>query len=440
MGNAESLSQYLLVSHDDPIKSDISIDDIQRIYIWFLVQLREEYLVPKKIISVIWSSIVSLLEGLLMIFQKRSNPSWFHRVTADSEPSPFHLIQYEVLADPIQGICLIIESTTRSQYVFINLRKSFVNYQPPGEAVSPSPDDVSESGCFVPITATLSALSSLGDILSCISVNINDYRYAVRRDDDPMLSLRDVNFGARLDGESLLRHPCVDDIGLNKAIGPRKDSHNPLFTPNQEGLLFVQWCESFLNLFQFMSRFASSIVLIPSSLQVRQVPSFFDDVNHFYFSFSFSWYLSSLRDKQVDLLFDGFNPVFSASQASSFFVWRFKWFLSSLVQTSRLWEQISWSVFWSSQLCLPSETGKSFLSAMIPMTYLCLVVHASRLSNTVELIFCSIVSTLLLLQQSKSNHRATNRMSFLCLSVQTDLLFDHLNPVFTWSQTSAFFL
>ena len=157
-----------------------------------------------------------------------------------------------------------------------------MNYQPSHEVFLSSPDDVPESSYFAPITAALSALSSHGDMLSSISVKIDEHRHAVRRNDDRMLWLQDVNFGARLDDESLLIQLSVDDIGLNNPIGPRKGSHHPFFLSSQAS------------------------------------PFFFDDMNHFYFSFSSR--LPPLRNTQADLIFDRLNPRFSSSQASSFFV------------------------------------------------------------------------------------------------------------------------
>jgi hypothetical protein len=223
--DAQSMPQHHRVSCDDSVEPCNSIDDIQRIYIRFLVQLREEYLLPKKIISVISSNIVSLLEGLHTIIQKQSKPVSSHTVTTDSIPCLTHLIEPKVLTNTIHGICQIIESTTRSEYEFMNLCKRFMNYQPPHEVLLSSPEDVPEYGYFVPIADTLAALLSHGDMLHRISVNVDEHRRTVRRDDDLMLSLRDGNFGVRLDDESFLIQLYVDDIGLTNPIGPRKDRH-----------------------------------------------------------------------------------------------------------------------------------------------------------------------------------------------------------------------
>ena len=64
----------LVLNNNDKVECDISLADIQRIYIRFLTQLRAGYLLSTKIISIISSNIVALLEEIHEFAQQRSVP------------------------------------------------------------------------------------------------------------------------------------------------------------------------------------------------------------------------------------------------------------------------------------------------------------------------------------------------------------------------------
>lgn len=62
----------LLVLNNEKVDCDISLSGIQRIFIRFLTQLRARYLFPMKIISIISSNIIALLEEIHEFAQQRS--------------------------------------------------------------------------------------------------------------------------------------------------------------------------------------------------------------------------------------------------------------------------------------------------------------------------------------------------------------------------------
>ena len=221
----ESLSDAPRLSNEDECEEHITLGDIQRIYIRFLIQLREEYLLPKKIISIISGNIVVLMEGVHKLAQQQGIP-WPQPITTTANTrSDERVIEASVLTNVVRNISTAIEATTRSEYEFVKLCKRFMDYQAPQEILLSTPGNKAEHGYFIPIARTLSSLLRHREMLPLIAGNVNYHREAVKNDDDLMFSLRDSSFGSRIDDASLLIQLYVDDIGLTNPIGPRKDRH-----------------------------------------------------------------------------------------------------------------------------------------------------------------------------------------------------------------------
>ena len=210
----------------DDDKHEPSLTDIQRTYIRFLIQLREEFLLPKKIISIISSNIVHLLEGLHAFVQQHSAPPPSSQFTTMTDfQSEERVIKSNILSTAIRNISDVIESTTNSEHEFIRLCKHFMNYQTPDEILLSNPGDKAKYGYIIPIAQTLSSLFHHPQILPLVIQNIEHQQRTVKDDDDLMFSLREGNFGTRIDDKSLLIQLYIDDIGLTNPIGPRKDLH-----------------------------------------------------------------------------------------------------------------------------------------------------------------------------------------------------------------------
>ena len=135
------------------------------------------------------------------------------------------VIESHVLSTLIHDVSSTIEATTRSEHEFVNLCKRFMDYQKPHEILLSTPGDRAEYGYVIPIAQTLSSLLHHQQILPLIAENIKCHRQAVENDEDLMFSLREGNFGPRIDDESYLIQLYIDDIGLTNPIGPRKDLH-----------------------------------------------------------------------------------------------------------------------------------------------------------------------------------------------------------------------
>ena len=223
--DTESSPDASRLSNDDECEEHITLGEIQRLYIRFLVQLREEYLLPKKIISIISGNIVVLMDGLHKLAQQQSIP-WPQPIRATvNTRSDERVIESSALTNVVRNISTTIEATTRSEYEFVKLCKRFMDYQAPQEILLSTSGNKAEYGYFIPIARTLSSLLRHREMLPLIAGNVNYHREAVKNDDDLMFSLRDSSFGSRIDDASLLIQLYVDDIGLTNPIGPRKDRH-----------------------------------------------------------------------------------------------------------------------------------------------------------------------------------------------------------------------
>lgn len=216
-------SDHSTTFDEEKSKTDISLADIQHVYVRLLVQLREEFLLPQKIISIISSHIISLLKQLHRLIQQKSitlsEISTTLRIGGDS------VVDLEVLATAIHDVSSTIEKATRSEYEFIKICKLFLNYQHPNEILLSNPGERREYGYMIPISQTISCLLNHPQILPLIKRNASQQWEAVKNDNDLMFSLRDGNYGVRIGDDSFLIQLYVDDIGLTNPIGPQRDCH-----------------------------------------------------------------------------------------------------------------------------------------------------------------------------------------------------------------------
>ena len=212
--DTESSPDASRLSNDDECEEHITLGEIQRLYIRFLIQLREEYLLPKKIISIISGNIVVLMDTLLKLAQQQSIP-WPQPITATvNTRSDERVIESSALTNVVRNISSTIEATTRSEYEFVKLCKRFMDYQAPQEILLSTPGNKAEYGYFIPIARTLSSLLRHREMLPLIAGNVNYHREAVKNDNDSMFSLRDSSLGSRIDDNSHVEATFPQDRSL----------------------------------------------------------------------------------------------------------------------------------------------------------------------------------------------------------------------------------
>ena len=208
---------------------EISLIEIQRFYLRFLLQLREEHLLPRKIISNISTNIIMLLESLKKLILHRSmsssSTSSTSSTSAESDRIDDRKFIIESLSTVINEVNSIIEATTRSEYQFVNLSKRLLNYTEPEEILLSSPDETAEYGYIIPVNKTLESLFRREEVFSLVRKNVINQRKIVNNDSDLMFSLREGNFGDRIDDKSLLIQIYIDDIGVTNPIGSRSSFH-----------------------------------------------------------------------------------------------------------------------------------------------------------------------------------------------------------------------
>jgi hypothetical protein len=119
--DTESSPDASRLSNDDECEEHITLGEIQRLYIRFLIQLREEYLLPKKIISIISGNIVVLTEGLPKLAQQQ-NIAWPQSITTTGNTrSDERVIESSAFTNVVRNISTAIEKKTRSEYEFVRL-------------------------------------------------------------------------------------------------------------------------------------------------------------------------------------------------------------------------------------------------------------------------------------------------------------------------------
>jgi hypothetical protein len=212
-------------------KNDIvSVSDIQKSYAAFILQLREEFFLPKTTTKAISSYIVTLLNHFHTLLEQNVVVSPLVAATHTTSTTKMDsqhrkMIELNELTAIMHKVCEAIEDITRNEYQFLKSCEKFFDYRAPQEIVVSAPGEKLEYGYFIPIQETLSSILSNQLTLGHLLENASQQRQATYNDDDLMFSFRDGNYGARIDDDSLLVQLYIDDIGLTNPIGAKKDQH-----------------------------------------------------------------------------------------------------------------------------------------------------------------------------------------------------------------------
>lgn len=209
--------------------SSVSILDIKRSYTSFIMQLREEFFLPKNTTDVICCYIITLMNNLEVLLEGQaydidSSGDNLCSKTLKEKPTT-KAIELNILKDVIKNICHQIHCITKNEYQFMKSCQEFFDLCPPQEIIVSANNEQSEQGYFIPIDKSLSLMLHSQPFLTEILRNVQQQRMAVEIDDDLMLSYRDGQFGSRIDDNSLLIQLYTDDIGVTNPIGAKKDQH-----------------------------------------------------------------------------------------------------------------------------------------------------------------------------------------------------------------------
>ncbi|CAF1638481.1 unnamed protein product [Rotaria sordida] len=235
----------------------VSTLDIKKSYTSFIMQLREEFLVPKNTTHVICCYIITLMKCLEVLLEAQAKDIIDDNVCskASKEKSTNKVIELNVLKGVIKNVCHEIQCITKNEYQFTKSCEEFFSYYPPEEIIVSANDEELEQGYFIPIDKSLSLMLRSQTILTEILRNFQQQRMAVEIDEDLMLSYRDGHFGSRIDDNNLPEQyrSRIDFINL-VAICPTK-----IFKDNMKAKRFLQPIIDNLNQLQVNGLFINGV-------------------------------------------------------------------------------------------------------------------------------------------------------------------------------------
>ncbi|CAF1491181.1 unnamed protein product [Rotaria sordida] len=212
--NIESISELLFI--------------IKRSYMMFLLELREQYLLPQGVMNIISTYIVTLIRHLELLLEKKAflpSTDIYSTSTSSLPKQNQKVIEIYQLHETLSDLSNIIESISKNNYQFIKHCEKHFDYTSPEEILLSSPDEDVVYGYFIPIDRTLSSMLKSQPLRLEISENIQQQRINVENDSDLMFSIRDGCYGNRFDQDSLLIQLYLDDIGLTNPLGAKRDKH-----------------------------------------------------------------------------------------------------------------------------------------------------------------------------------------------------------------------
>lgn len=226
--NMDPINLFDLIS--DQNVDSISILDIKKSFALFMLQLREEFLVPKNTINSISTYIVTLVNHLHSLFEQKIIPNDVNAIgnislTKSTSGSTKVYLDIDTIKNTINEVCYAVESVTRNEYQFQKFCEEHFFYRPPTEIILSNPGEATQVAYFIPIDETIKLILRNDCVINHIFDNMKEQREKVFTDEDLMFSFRDGHYGDRIDDDSLLVQLYIDDIGLTNPIGPKKDKH-----------------------------------------------------------------------------------------------------------------------------------------------------------------------------------------------------------------------
>ena len=206
-------------SDEEPLEL---MKNIKKSFILFVLQLREEFLLPKNITNIISDYIVTLMQNIEIIFEKKAFDYYADShlsVSTSFRRENKKAIDFDHMKNTLNDICDGIKSISKNDYQFIKQCEQYFGYSSPKEIVVSSPNEFPERGYFLPIDETLLSMLKYQPFVTQILENIHHQQAVTEHDNDLMFSVRDAYSGTTLDHDSLLIQLYLDDISLTNPIG-----------------------------------------------------------------------------------------------------------------------------------------------------------------------------------------------------------------------------
>ncbi|CAF3747029.1 unnamed protein product [Rotaria sp. Silwood1] len=205
------------------------LSEIQKSFTYFMLQLREEFCLPKTTIKSISNYIVTLINNIESILEQQaigfdaSNTTKISSKTTSEVNKDF--IELRIVRRTMKEVCHAVEAVTHNEYQFLKYCEKYFKYNSPQEVIVSAPGEKLQYSYFVPIDQTLISMLHNQETVDQILNNIKQQQEAVVKDEDIMFSFRDSNYGSRIDDDSMLIQLYADEIGLTNPIGAKKDRH-----------------------------------------------------------------------------------------------------------------------------------------------------------------------------------------------------------------------
>ncbi|CAM4833221.1 unnamed protein product [Rotaria magnacalcarata] len=216
----------------DSVNTDESFSALllimKRSYLQFILELREEYLLPQDVTNIISTYIVTLFRHLEILLNKKAvltSANIYSSSTSTLPKQNKNIIKIYQLHETLNDLSNMVESISKNNYQFIKNCEKYFDFNSPEQVALSSPNEPIELTYFIPIDSTLSFMLKSPQLLLEISENIQQQRINVEHDSDLMFSIRDVHYGNRFDEDNLLIQLYLDDIGLTNPVSAKRDKH-----------------------------------------------------------------------------------------------------------------------------------------------------------------------------------------------------------------------
>ncbi|CAF1548417.1 unnamed protein product, partial [Rotaria sordida] len=199
----------------------ITFKTIQKQYTLFLLEMREQHMLPQGVIQNITTSILNLFDMTIDLIEEKAKEE-----NINEQQSSTTMISTNSIRKTIKQIEELITFSTKNEYQFIQSCKNFFDYTPPIENLISSKGEKKEYSYHVSIKDSLKKILEKDEMIPLLINNIQDQNKIMQADSDLMFSFRHGIRGNKINKKSFLIQLYVDGIGVTNPIGPRKGLHN----------------------------------------------------------------------------------------------------------------------------------------------------------------------------------------------------------------------
>lgn len=153
-----------------------SIRDIKKTFFLFILQLRDDFLLPKNVMTVITTYITTLIRHMEILLRKRTfdyPTSSQLIISSSSRNQTGNVIQFEYLKCIFNDICSAAECITKNEYQLIKHSEEYFSYSPVEEIALSLPSEEKDFGYYIPIEKSLSSMLSCRSFANEILQNVH---------------------------------------------------------------------------------------------------------------------------------------------------------------------------------------------------------------------------------------------------------------------------